>query len=71
MMLLRRDMQPFQVQKYPHYNFVNLDLLDTCATTNNLKEIEGSTNYTFVRGDIGNMDLVNPCLALPENLYQS
>jgi hypothetical protein len=47
-----------QVQKYPQYKFINLDLLDTCATTNNLLPIERFSNYTFVRGDIGNMDLV-------------
>ena len=46
------------MKKYPNYYFVNLDLLDTCATTNNLKSIEDASNYTFVRGDIGNMDLV-------------
>ncbi len=48
----------YQVQKYPQYNFVNLDILDTCATTNNLTDIERYSNYTFVKGDIGNMDLV-------------
>jgi hypothetical protein len=55
------DFEPnglYQVKKYPQYNFINLDLLDTCATTNNLLEIERYSNYTFVRGDIGNMDLV-------------
>jgi dTDP-D-glucose 4,6-dehydratase len=51
-------MRLYQVQKYPEYKFINLDLLDTCATTNNLLPIERFANYTFVRGDIGNMDLV-------------
>lgn len=48
-----------QVPKYPHYNFINLDLLDTCATTNNVLPIERCSNYSFVRGDISNMDLVH------------
>jgi dTDP-D-glucose 4,6-dehydratase len=46
------------VQKYPHYNFVNLDILDSCASVNNVKLIERFKNYTFVQGSIGNMDLV-------------
>ena len=48
----------FQVKKYPHYNFVNLDILDTCATTKNFTEIEDCKNYTLVMGSIANMDLV-------------
>ena len=49
---------PSQVQKYPQYNFVNLDILDSCASLNNVKSIERFKNYTFVKGSIGNMDLV-------------
>ena len=48
----------YQVQNYPQYNFINLNLLDTCATTNTLLPIERFSNYTFVGGDIGNMNLV-------------
>ncbi len=54
----------FQVKKYPQYNFINLDILDTCATTKNLSEIEDCKNYTFVQGSIANMDLVRVYLIL-------
>jgi len=37
------------VLKYPHYNFVNYDKLDYCATTGNLAPIESKPNYKFVK----------------------
>jgi dTDP-D-glucose 4,6-dehydratase len=45
--------------KYPQYNFVNFDCLDTCATINNVRALEGLDNYKFVRGNILSSDLVN------------
>jgi dTDP-D-glucose 4,6-dehydratase len=48
----------WQVLKYPDYTLVNLDILDHCATTNNLKEINDCPNYFFVKGSITNLDLV-------------
>jgi dTDP-glucose 4,6-dehydratase len=46
------------VQKYPDYNFVNLDILDKCATANNVSAIAACKNYTYCHGDICNLDLV-------------
>jgi dTDP-glucose 4,6-dehydratase len=40
------------VNKYPHYHIVNLDKLTYAGNLENLKDIEASTNYTFVKGDI-------------------
>ena len=46
------------VTKYPEYHIVNLDALTYAGNLSNLKDIEGSPNYTFVKGDITDMDLV-------------
>jgi dTDP-glucose 4,6-dehydratase len=40
------------VNKYPHYHIVNLDKLTYAGNLENLKDIEDSSNYTFVKGDI-------------------
>ena len=46
------------VTKYPDYKIVNLDALTYAGNLNNLKDIESAPNYTFVKGDITDMDLV-------------
>ena len=40
------------VNKYPHYHIVNLDKLTYAGNLENLKDIENAPNYTFVKGDI-------------------
>ncbi|WP_224999785.1 dTDP-glucose 4,6-dehydratase [Cesiribacter sp. SM1] len=40
------------VNKYPHYNIVNLDALTYAGNLENLKDIENRENYTFVKADI-------------------
>jgi len=49
---------PYFVEKYPEYNVINLDKLTYAANLNNLKECEHAPNYTFVKGDICDADLV-------------
>jgi len=44
------------VNKYPDYHIVNLDMLTYAGNLENLKDIEGQPNYTFVKGDITNAD---------------
>src|SRR6202158_4034995 len=46
------------VNKYPDYTIVNLDKLTYAGNLENLKDIEDKPNYTFVRGDIEDMELV-------------
>lgn len=46
------------VHKYPEYEVVNLDLLTYAGNLANLRDIEQEANYHFVRGDIGDIDLV-------------
>jgi len=40
------------VKKYPNYNIINLDALTYAGNLENLKDIDGSPNYTFAKGDI-------------------
>ncbi|MFE4028343.1 dTDP-glucose 4,6-dehydratase [Priestia sp. YIM B13551] len=47
------------VEIYPNYNIVNYDLLTYAGNLENLKDIESHENYTFVKGDINNRELVD------------
>jgi dTDP-glucose 4,6-dehydratase len=42
---------------------VNLDLLTYAGNLENLKELEGDTRHQFVRGNIGDRELVSKLLA--------
>ena len=44
------------VNKYPDYHIVNLDKLTYAGNLANLKDIEGKSNYNFVRADISDLD---------------
>ena len=46
------------VNKYPDCQIVNLDKLTYAGNLENLVDIEGKSNYTFVKGDIEDMDLI-------------
>nr|WP_321222053.1 dTDP-glucose 4,6-dehydratase [uncultured Psychroserpens sp.] len=47
------------VTKYPHYDIINLDSLTYAGNLHNLKDIENSKNYRFIKGDITNEDFIN------------
>ena len=49
----------YMVDKYPDYNFTNLDALTYCGNLENLIDIENNENYNFVKGDLRDKDLVN------------
>lgn len=49
----------YMLNKYPDYEIVNLDVLTYCGNLENLKDVEFDKNYTFVKGDIGNKELVD------------
>lgn len=55
------------VKKYPNINFIGLDKLDYCAHIDNLIEINNSSNFKFIKGDISSLDLVNYVL-VKENI---
>ena len=41
------------------YNIINIDLLTYAGNLENLKEVENSPNYTFIKGDICDKKLVD------------
>lgn len=41
------------VTRYPHYRIINVDKLTYAGNLDNLKDIEGSANYHFVKADVG------------------
>ncbi len=47
------------LNKYPEYRIINLDKLTYCGNLNNLKDIENSPGYKFVKGDICDSGIVN------------
>ena len=51
------------VEKYPDYQIVNLDALTYAGNLENLKEIEGASNYSFEKADIQDADKLNEIFA--------
>ena len=47
------------VNKYSDYHIINLDALTYCGNLENLKDIENKDNYSFVKGDIRDKDIVD------------
>lgn len=47
------------LKKYPDYNIVNLDKLTYAGNLDNLKDVEGHPNYTFIKGDICDVKVVS------------
>ena len=46
------------VNKYPNYQIINMDVLTYAGNLENLKDIEGKENYTFVKCDICDIEKV-------------
>ncbi len=44
------------LEKYPHYEIINYDVLTYAANIENLREAEKSPNYSFVKGDIADYE---------------
>ena len=51
------------VRKYPDYRIVNLDALTYAGNLENLKDIEGCSNYVFVKADICDHEAVSGIFA--------
>lgn len=47
------------VNNYPDYKIYNLDKLTYAGNLENLKDIEGKSNYEFIKGDIQDFNFVN------------
>tara|TARA_B110000240_G_C13500893_1_gene453827 strand:- start:124 stop:1116 length:993 start_codon:yes stop_codon:yes gene_type:complete len=46
------------VNNYPSYHIINLDKLTYCGDLSNLEEVSGKENYTFIKGDICDVELL-------------
>ncbi|KIL41612.1 spore coat protein [Gordoniibacillus kamchatkensis] len=49
----------FMVNKYPDYQIMNLDALTYAGNHENLKDVQNHSNYSFVRGDITDRQLID------------
>ncbi len=49
----------YWLKKYPDDKIINLDILTYAGNLENLKDLENNKNYKFVKGDIGDKELVN------------
>ncbi|GAK43444.1 dTDP-glucose 4,6-dehydratase [Paenibacillus sp. TCA20] len=49
----------YMLNKYPTYHIVNMDSLTYAGNLENLKSIEGNTNYSFVKSDIADAKAVD------------
>ncbi len=47
------------INKYPDYHIFNLDALTYAGNMENIKDIEDKSNYTFIKGDIKDIDFIN------------
>jgi dTDP-glucose 4,6-dehydratase len=47
------------VNKYPNYNIFNLDKLTYAGNLKNITDIENAPNYTFLKADIVDANLIN------------
>jgi dTDP-glucose 4,6-dehydratase len=52
----------YLVEKYKDYQVVNLDKLTYAGNLENLRDVESSPNYEFIKGDIGDPRLVEEIL---------
>jgi dTDP-glucose 4,6-dehydratase len=50
------------LSKYPDYQVIVLDKLTYAGNMDNLKEIEGSKNFSFIKGDIANKEDVEKAI---------
>lgn len=51
------------VNKYPKYQIFNLDLLTYAGNLENIKDIQDAPNYTFIKGDITDLEFVRSIFA--------
>ncbi len=49
---------PYFLDKHENYKIINLDSLTYAGSLDNLKEVENSSRYKFIKGDICNRSLV-------------
>ncbi|PKM77566.1 MAG: dTDP-glucose 4,6-dehydratase [Firmicutes bacterium HGW-Firmicutes-15] len=54
---------PYYINKHPEHCIINLDILSYAGNLDNLCEVAGDQRYKFIRGDIGNRELLEHLFA--------
>ena len=49
----------YLLDKYPDYHIINYDKLTYAGNLENLENIQEFNNYTFIKGDINNQELLS------------
>ena len=57
------------VKLYSNYQIINLDKLTYAGNLENLRDIENSANYTFVKGDIIDTEFIKNLLQIKSQLF--
>jgi dTDP-glucose 4,6-dehydratase len=52
----------YMMDKYPDYKIINLDKLTYAGNLKNLKNVENNPNYTFIKGDICDREVVKKAM---------
>jgi dTDP-glucose 4,6-dehydratase len=52
----------YMLDTHPEYKIINLDKLTYAGNPENLRDKESNPNYTFVKGDICDRDIVEKCM---------
>ena len=52
------------VNKYPDYHIFNLDSLTYAGNLENINDIATSSNYTFIKGNIKDIEFINSTFKL-------
>lgn len=55
---IRSNFVPYFLEKNPQHHIINVDLPTYAGNLENLKKIEENECYSFVKGDIGNRELL-------------
>ena len=50
------------LNSYPNYHIYNLDILSYAGNLDNLTDIQNKENYTFIKGDICDNELIKKYL---------
>ncbi|MNW48837.1 dTDP-glucose 4,6-dehydratase [compost metagenome] len=59
----------YMMKNYPKYNIINLDFLTYAGNLENLKTVKENENYTFIKGDICDVNLINSIFEKYQPVY--
>ena len=57
------NLMEYLIKEHPNHNYINIDLLTYAGNPDNLKNVENHSNYTFIKGNIGDRELIEDLFA--------